>query len=56
MVSQQFQDLDDRRIKKFKECMRISAEAEKVTLPIIAKCVDGMADSANLVDSQKVIA
>lgn len=54
-IFNQFQDLDDRRIKKFKECMRTSAEAEKVTLPIIAKCVDGMAESANLVDSQKDI-
>lgn len=52
-IFNQFQELDERRVKKFQECIKNSADYEKTTLPIITKCIEGMADAANLVDIQK---
>jgi len=39
---------------KVQECIRNTASSEKCTLPIITKCIEGMADAASLVDSERV--
>jgi len=50
-VFQQLQDMENRRIETTKNLMKLSAIVQKNVMPIINKCLDGVIDSANSIDS-----
>lgn len=52
-VFQQLQDMEHRRIECTKNLMKLSAIVQKNVMPIINKCLDGVVDTANTIDSAK---
>lgn len=52
-VFQQLQDMEHRRIACTKNFMKLSAIIQKNVMPIIDKCLDGVVDSANSIDSSR---
>lgn len=53
-VSQNLQDMDERRTVKLGETYRSFAEAERRVIPIVSKCLEGMVSAAKAVDQRKV--
>ncbi|XP_048839906.1 formin-binding protein 1a isoform X9 [Brienomyrus brachyistius] len=58
-IFQRIQDMEERRIEKVGESMKMFAEIDRQVLPIVGKCLDGMTKSAESVepklDSNQVI-
>lgn len=54
MLSQNLQDMDERRTVKLGETYRSFAEVERKVIPIISKCLEGMVIAAKNVDERKV--
>ncbi|XP_072559283.1 formin-binding protein 1a isoform X15 [Paramormyrops kingsleyae] len=58
-IFQKIQDMEERRIEKVGESMKMFAEIDRQVLPIVGKCLDGMTKSAESVepklDSNQVI-
>ena len=52
-VFQNLQDLDEKRIKCFKNFILKAVQAEKEVLPIVSQCLDGMAASAESIDEKE---
>lgn len=52
-IFKQLQEMDERRTVKLSECYKGFATAEKVVVPIISKCLDGMINAAKAVDERK---
>lgn len=50
-VFQQLQDMENRRIECTRNFMKLSAIIQKNVMPIVNKCLDGVIDSANSIDS-----
>uniref|UniRef100_A0A3Q3XQW6 Formin binding protein 1a n=1 Tax=Mola mola TaxID=94237 RepID=A0A3Q3XQW6_MOLML len=46
VIYQRIQDMEERRIERICEAMRLSAEAEKKVLPVVSRCLDAMMDTA----------
>lgn len=53
-ISQNLQDMDERRTVKLGETYRSFAEAERRVIPIVSKCLEGMVSAAKAVDQRKV--
>lgn len=53
-VSQNLQEMDERRTVKLGETYRSFAEVERRVIPIISKCLEGMVSAAKAVDERKV--
>jgi hypothetical protein len=51
-VFQQLQDMEHRRIECTKNLMKLSAMVQKNVIPIINKCLDGVIETANTIDSK----
>jgi len=52
-VYHSLQDLDEKRIKCFKNFILKAVQAEKEVLPIVSQCLDGMVDSAESIDEKE---
>ncbi|KAI3373028.1 hypothetical protein L3Q82_023475, partial [Scortum barcoo] len=46
VIYQRIQDMEERRIERICEAMRLSAEAERKVLPVASRCLDAMMDAA----------
>ncbi|XP_068617087.1 formin-binding protein 1-like [Brachionichthys hirsutus] len=46
VIYQRIQDMEERRIERICEAMRLSAEAERKVLPVVSRCLDAMMDAA----------
>ncbi|XP_045891012.1 formin-binding protein 1-like [Micropterus dolomieu] len=46
VIYQRIQDMEERRIERICEAMRLSAEAERKVLPVVSSCLDAMMDAA----------
>ena len=53
-VFQSLQDVDERRIKCFKNFILKAVQVEKEVLPIVSQCFDGMVLSAESIDEKEV--
>ena len=53
-VLQNFQDLDEKRIRCIKNFILKSVQVEREVLPIISQCVDGMATCGDSIDEKEV--
>lgn len=53
-MSQNLQDMDERRTLKLGETYRSFAEAERRVIPIVSKCLEGMVSAAKAVDERRV--
>ena len=53
-VLQNFQDLEEKRIKCIKNFIVKSVEVEKEVVPIISQCLDCMEKSADSIDEKEV--
>ena len=53
-VLQNFQDLEEKRIKCIKNFIIKSVEVEKEVIPIISQCLDCMEKSADSIDEKEV--
>lgn len=46
--------MEERRIERISEAMRLSAEAERKVLPVTSRCLDAMVDAAESIQPRKV--
>lgn len=53
-VFRQLQELDEKRIRCFRDFMVHSADVERNVFPIINKCLDGIINAANDVNEKQV--
>ncbi|KAM6892578.1 formin-binding protein 1-like [Xenentodon cancila] len=53
VIYQRIQDMEERRIERMGEAMRLSAEAEKKVLPVLSRCLDAMMDAAESIQPRK---
>ena len=53
-VFQSIQDLDEKRIKGFKNFILKAVNVEKEVWPIVSQCLEGMAESAEAIDEKEV--
>ncbi|KAM4576603.1 formin-binding protein 1-like isoform 2-T2 [Odontesthes bonariensis] len=53
VIYQRIQDLEERRIDRIGEAMRLSAEAERKVLPVASHCLDAMMDAAESIQARK---
>lgn len=51
---QRIQDMEERRIERIGEAMRLSAEAERKVLPVVNRCLDALIDAAESIQPRKV--
>lgn len=51
---QRIQDMEERRIERVCEAMRLSAEAERKVLPVVSRCLDAMMDAAESIQPRMV--
>lgn len=51
---QRIQDMEERRIEKVGESMKMFAEIDRQVLPIVGKCLDGMTKSAESIEPKLV--
>lgn len=49
---QDLQNMEENRIQKIQECIRLSAEIERQVLPIINSCIEGIMEAATEVNPQ----
>ncbi|XP_064420464.1 formin-binding protein 1 [Latimeria chalumnae] len=52
-IFQKIQDMEERRIMKLGESMKIFAEVDQQVLPIVGKCLDGMLKAAESIDQKQ---
>uniref|UniRef100_A0A8C6PCB9 Formin binding protein 1 n=1 Tax=Nothobranchius furzeri TaxID=105023 RepID=A0A8C6PCB9_NOTFU len=50
---QRIQDMEERRIERVSEAMRLSAEAERKVYPVLSHCLDAMMDAAESIQPRK---
>ncbi|XP_034027327.1 formin-binding protein 1a [Thalassophryne amazonica] len=59
VIYQRIQDMEERRIERIGEAMRLTAEAERKVLPVLSHCLDTMMDAAEGIqprmDTQQVV-
>lgn len=59
VIYQRIQDMEERRIERVCEAMRLSAEAERKVLPVVSRCLDAMMDAAESIqprmDTRQVV-
>ncbi|XP_037536075.1 formin-binding protein 1 [Nematolebias whitei] len=53
VIYQRIQDMEERRIERIGEAMRLSAEAERKVLPVVGRCLDAMIDAAESIQPRK---
>ena len=53
-VLQNFQDIDEKRIRCIKNFIQKSVQVEREVIPIISQCLDGMAKCADSIDEKEV--
>ncbi|XP_072243185.1 formin-binding protein 1-like isoform X2 [Leuresthes tenuis] len=53
VIYQRIQDMEERRIERIGEAMRLSAEAERKVLPVASHCLDAMMDAAESIQARK---
>uniref|UniRef100_A0A7N8YFL1 F-BAR domain-containing protein n=1 Tax=Mastacembelus armatus TaxID=205130 RepID=A0A7N8YFL1_9TELE len=53
-VLQRIQDMEERRIERIGEAMRLSAEAERKVLPVVKRSLDAMMDAAESIQPRMV--
>ncbi|KAM9391703.1 formin-binding protein 1a [Pholidichthys leucotaenia] len=53
VIYQRIQDMEERRIERIGEAMRLSAEAERKVLPVVSRCLDAMMDAAESIQPRK---
>ena len=53
-VYHSLQDVDEKRIKCFKNFILKAVSAEKEVLPIVSQCLDGVVSSAESIDEREV--
>ncbi|XP_036068876.1 formin-binding protein 1 isoform X3 [Oryzias melastigma] len=53
VIYQRIQDMEERRIERISEAMRLSAEAERKVLPVTSRCLDAMVDAAESIQPRK---
>lgn len=46
--------MEERRIERICEAMRLSAEAERKVLPVVSSCLDAMMDAAEGIQPRMV--
>lgn len=46
--------MEERRIERVGEAMRLSAEAERKVLPVVSRCLDAMMDAAESIQPRMV--
>lgn len=46
--------MEERRIERICEAMRLSAEAERKVLPVVSRCLDAMMDAAQSIQPRMV--
>lgn len=46
--------MEERRIERVCEAMRLSAEAERKVLPVVSRCLDAMMDAAESIQPRMV--
>ncbi|XP_061749865.1 formin-binding protein 1-like isoform X3 [Nerophis ophidion] len=52
VIYQRIQDMEERRIDRIADAMRLSAEAEKKSLPVASRCLDAMMDAAESIQAR----
>lgn len=52
-IFQSLQDLDEKRIKNFKNLLKNTVEIERAVFPIINKCLDGIVNAADSIDEKQ---
>ncbi|XP_054629741.1 formin-binding protein 1-like [Dunckerocampus dactyliophorus] len=52
VIYQRIQDMEERRIERIADAMRLSAEAEKKSLPLVSRCLDAMMDAADSIQAR----
>uniref|UniRef100_A0A4W6FAL8 Formin binding protein 1a n=1 Tax=Lates calcarifer TaxID=8187 RepID=A0A4W6FAL8_LATCA len=59
VIYQRIQDMEERRIERICDAMRLSAEAERKVLPVVSRCLDAMMDAAESIqprmDTRQVV-
>uniref|UniRef100_A0A1A8SDS6 Formin binding protein 1 n=1 Tax=Nothobranchius rachovii TaxID=451742 RepID=A0A1A8SDS6_9TELE len=53
VIYQRIQDMEERRIERVSEAMRLSAEAERKVYPVLSHCLDAMMDAAESIQPRK---
>uniref|UniRef100_A0A1A7XUR5 Formin binding protein 1 n=1 Tax=Iconisemion striatum TaxID=60296 RepID=A0A1A7XUR5_9TELE len=53
VIYQRIQDMEERRIERVSEAMRLSAEAERKVYPVLSRCLDAMMDAAESIQPRK---
>jgi len=51
---QQLQEMDEKRINKVQQLIESSTDIERTVMPIMNKCIDGMAVAAQMIDCKQV--
>jgi len=51
---QQLQEMDEKRINKVQKLIESSTDIERNVMPIMNKCIDGMATAAQMIDCKQV--
>ncbi|XP_067398079.1 formin-binding protein 1 isoform X6 [Emydura macquarii macquarii] len=51
-IFQKIQEMEERRIVRIGECMKIYAEVDRQVIPIIGKCLDGITKAAESIDQK----
>ncbi|XP_061624927.1 formin-binding protein 1-like isoform X2 [Phyllopteryx taeniolatus] len=52
VIYQRIQEMEERRIERVSSAMRLSAEAEKKSLPVVGRCLDAMMDAAESIQAR----
>uniref|UniRef100_A0A3Q1K0X3 Formin binding protein 1a n=1 Tax=Anabas testudineus TaxID=64144 RepID=A0A3Q1K0X3_ANATE len=59
VIYQRIQDMEERRIERIADAMRLSAEAERKILPVVSRCLDAMMDTSESIhprmDTRQVV-
>lgn len=51
---QRIQEMEERRVGRVRESMRVYTEVERKVLPIVSKCLDGMTKAAESIEPKMV--
>ncbi|KAM7415422.1 hypothetical protein PAMA_017777 [Pampus argenteus] len=55
VIYQRIQDMEERRIERIGDAMRLSAEAERKFLPVVSHCLDAMMDATESIQPRMVV-
>ncbi|KTG34859.1 hypothetical protein cypCar_00040675 [Cyprinus carpio] len=53
-IFQRIQEMEERRVGRVRESMRVYTEVEHKVLPIVSKCLDGMTKAAESIEPKMV--